>query len=312
MVCMGGRVPFSVQQLRYFVAVAEAGQVSAAARELYVSQSTVTMAVQEIERVLQRPAFVRGSRGVALTETGIAFLPKARQILQLMDEAAMVTTTDTAMSGRVTVGVTYTVMAYFLPHHIQRLSVLFPNLDVAWREMGRPDVEKQLVDGELDFGLVLTSNLRSAELQHATFVHSKRRLWMTPNHPLADLAEIHLADVAPFPYVQLTVDEAAGTTRDYWGETRRSVFVETTSIEAVRSIVANGNGVTILSDMVYRPWSLEGKRVHTAELADPVPDMRIGLAWRRGTPLNPEMAVLYDYFDRQFGVATGSVQPLRG
>ena len=291
---------FTLRQLRYFLAVAERGQVSAAARELYVSQSAVTTAVQEIERVLEQPLFIRGSRGVALTDTGTAFLPKVREIIRMVDEAAMVTTPDAMVTGGVRVGVTYTVMAYFLPQHIQKLSVLFPNLDVVWLEMGRPDIEAQLEAGALDFGLLLTSNLQSSQLQYETFVHSKRRLWVAPTHPLAGSDELYLADVASYPYVLLTVDEADKTTRQYWGDLRPQVFVETSSIEAVRSIVANGNGITILSDMVYRPWSLEGKRVETVVLEHAVPDMRIGLAWRRGAPFTAPMSALYDYFHRQY------------
>lgn len=290
----------SIRQLQYFVAVAEAGQVSAAARDLYLSQSSVTMAIQEVERYFRQPLFTRGSRGVTLTPTGAEFLPKARKILQLVEEATLVTATDADPRGRVRVGVTYTVMAYFLPHHIQRLSLLYPNLEFAWLEMGRPDAEQRLSAGELDFGLLLTSNIRSPDLQHETFVHSKRRLWMAPGHPLADLSEIRLADVAEHPYAQLTVDEADRTTRDYWGKLRPQIFVETSSIEAVRSIVANGNGVSILSDMVHRPWSLEGKRVETAIISDPVPDMRIGLAWPRRATFTPAMTALHQYFNRQF------------
>lgn len=297
---------FTLRQLRYFVAVAEAGQVSAAARDLYVSQSAVTTAIQEIERVLEQPLFVRGARGVTLTETGMVLLPKARQILQMVEEAAMVTPPDAMTTGRVRVGVTYTVMAYFLPQHIQRLSVLFPNLEVLWLEMGRPEVEAKLDAGELDFGLLLTSNLQSESLQHETFVNSKRRLWVAPTHPLAGSPEVHLTDVAKHAYVLLTVDEADQTTRQYWGEVRPQVFVETSSIEAVRSIVANGNGVTILSDMVYRPWSLEGKRVETLVLEDPVPDMRIGLAWHRGARFTAPMSALHDYFHRQFNTPDGA------
>lgn len=296
---------FTLRQLRYFLAVAEAGQVSAAARELYVSQSAVTTAIQEIERVLEQPLFVRGSRGVTLTETGRAFLPKAREIARMVDEAALVTTPDAQVGGRVRVGVTYTVMAYFLPQHIQRLSVLFPNLEVVWREMGRPEVETQLESGQLDFGLLLTSNLQSPALQAETFVHSKRRLWLAPTHPLAGADPVRLDDVAEHPYVLLTVDEADQTTRQYWGDLQPRILVETSSIEAVRSIVANGNAVTILSDMVYRPWSLEGKRVETVLLAHDVPDMRIGLAWRRGTRFTAPMSALHEYFHRQFSASEG-------
>lgn len=293
---------FTLRQLRYFLAVAEEGQVSAAARELYVSQSAVTTAVQEIERVLEQPLFVRGSRGVTLTVVGTAFLPKAREIIRMADEAALVTAPDAMLAGTVRVGVTYTVMAYFLPQHIQKLSALYPNLVVQWREMGRHEVETGLEAGDLDYGLVLTSNLKSEQLQQETFVNSKRRLWLAPTHPLAGLGEVGLQDVARYPYVLLTVDEADQTTRQYWGSLRPQVFVETSSIEAVRSIVANGNGVTILSDMVYRPWSLEGKRVETMVPRDPVPDMSIGLTWLKGTRATPQMAALHHYFHRQFSI----------
>ncbi|WP_107706318.1 LysR family transcriptional regulator [Nocardioides allogilvus] len=293
---------FTLRQLRYFLAVCEVGQVSAAARELYVSQSSVTTAIQEIERVLEQPLFIRGSRGVSPTDVGLAFLPKAREIVRMADEAARVTIPDALLSGRVRVGVTYTVMAYFVPQHIQKIASLYPHLEVEWREMGRPEVEAQLDSGELDFGLMLTSNLQSPLLQCETFVHSKRRLWLAPTHPLAGAAQVPLTEIARHPYVLLTVDEAAETTRQYWGELRPRVFLKTSSIEAVRSIVANGNGITILSDMVYRPWSLEGKRVETRVPQHQVPDMKIGLAWRRGASFTGPMKTLQDYCHRQYAV----------
>ncbi len=56
-------------------------------------------------------------------------------------------------------------------------------------------------------------------------------------------------------------------------------FVRTSSVEAVRSMVANGMGITILSDMVYRPRSLEDRRVEAGGLASHIPSMDVGLAW---------------------------------
>jgi DNA-binding transcriptional LysR family regulator len=64
--------------------------------------------------------------------------------------------------------------------------------------------------------------------------------------------------VAEEPYIMLTVDEAAQTAMKYWSQSlyRPRVTLRTSSVEAVRSMVAGGEGVAILSDMVYRPWSL--------------------------------------------------------
>lgn len=303
MVTTSAMSSLSFRQLQYVVAVADAGQISAAARELYVSQSAVTMAVQEVERQLRAELFVRGPRGVVLSPAGRAFLPKARRILQLMDDATLVATSDTDLRGNIQVGVTYTVMAYFVPHHLQRLRAMFPQVEISWLELDRPEVEDLLHSGHLDLGLVLTSNIRRRELDHETLVHSRRRLWHAPGHALGDLPEVRLTDVAEHPYVQLTVDEADYTTRSYWGRLSPRVLLETSSIEAVRSIVANGDGVAILSDMVYRPWSLEGKKVDTVVLRDPVPDMRIGLAWHRAVTFTPAMTALREYFRGQFDTA---------
>lgn len=291
----------SVRQLRYFVAVAEAGQVSAAARELFVSQSSVTTAMQQIEQRLGTAVLHRTSRGVALTSAGEALLPKARQILDLLAEAEAVTGADSRVEGVVRVGVSYTVMGYFLPQHVQRLAALHPGLKVDWREVDRARIEEGVVAGDLDFGLLLTSNVADDErLEHETFVHSRRRLWMAPTHPLAGRDRVRLADVEQYPYALLTVDEADVTTRAYWGDRPMDVLIRTSSIEAIRSVVANGNAVTVLSDMVYRPWSLEGRRIDTTLLRDPVPDMRIGLAWARGREFSPGMTALHDYFYRLF------------
>ncbi len=66
----------------------------------------------------------------------------------------------------------------------------------------------------------------------------------------------------------------------------------------------NGQGVAILSDMVLRPWSLEGKRIETLVLRDPVPAMDVGLAWRRDIEFTPSMEVFRSYFRQAFHIPT--------
>jgi DNA-binding transcriptional LysR family regulator len=298
----------TVNQLRYFVAVAEAGQISRAARELLVSQSAVTTAIQDLERHLRERVFSRSSRGVTLTQAGAALLPKARDILQMLTEASQIATVHEEVEGTVRVGASYTVMGYFVPQHLHRIHAQFPRLQIHWQELDRPLIQERVAAGDLDFGLLLTSNLDHPGLAHETFVHSRRRLWLAPRHPLADRDEIHLDDVADHPYALLTVDEAARTAEVYWGshwaDLFSSILLATSSIEAIRSIVANGDAVTVLSDMVYRPWSLEGKRLETRVLADYVPDMNVGLAWKRNVDFTPSMTALHEYFYRVFLLPT--------
>ena len=81
---------------------------------------------------------------------------------------------------------------------------------------------------------------------------------------------------------------------------RPSVRVRTSSVEAVRSMVANGSGVAILSDLVHRPWSLEGKRIETVTISDPVTPMSVGLAWHRERAFSPAMQAVRNYFHDAF------------
>ena len=67
------------------------------------------------------------------------------------------------------------------------------------------------------------------------------------------------------------------------------IFV-TSSVEAVRSMVADGMGITILSDMVYRPWSLEGQRIELRNIVADIPTMDVGLAWNPSRAQSPAPA----------------------
>lgn len=107
--------------------------------------------------------------------------------------------------------------------------------------------------------MLLTGNLTEPGIAAETLFNSERRLWLPSRHPLGEKAD-GLADVAGEPYIMLTVDEAGQSALRYWQQSghRPQVILHTSSVEAVRSMVANGSGVAILSDLVYRPWSLEG------------------------------------------------------
>ena len=275
----------SLRHLRYFVAAADTGQVSRAAVELNVSQSAVTGAIRQIEGRIGARLFDRHATGVSLTLEGSRFLQHARNIVASVNEALRIPTSASAnISGQVRIGVTYTVAGYFLPQHLARFARSYPEVRIEMREASRPAIEADLLAGRVDVAVLLTSNLvNERDIHHETLIRSRRRLWLPIDHPMMRMSEIRLEHVASEPYVMLTVDEAEETADRYWQRTRYRprVIFRTSSVEAVRSMVANGTGLTILSDMVYRPWSLEGQRIETRTLDDVVPSMDVGMAWRR-------------------------------
>ncbi|WP_349365791.1 MAG: LysR family transcriptional regulator [Nitratireductor rhodophyticola] len=297
-------MPISLRQIRYFVATAELGQISQAAVELSISQSAVTTAVRELERTVNLQLFERSSSGMELTPAGREFLFHAYEILQKVHEATHLTVPSGNVEGRLVVAATYTVIGYFLPDHLQRLQRAFPGLDIQLHEVNREAIEEGLLDERYDIAVVLTSNVRDPQIASETMMSSTRRLWVPSRHPFRKKARVGLADVAREPYIMLTVDEAANTSLSYWSTSHYSpnVKLRTSSVEAVRSMVASGQGVAILSDMVYRPWSLEGQRLETIVLQEPIPAMNVGLAWARHARFNKAMEAFRAYFRQAFHI----------
>ena len=124
-----------------------------------------------------------------------------------------------------------------------------------------------------------------------------RRLWLPPKHPLLSQEIVTLADVAAQPYIQLVIDDAEFTTGAYWRahNLQPNIIIRTESVEAIRSLIAHRQGVTILSDMMYRPWSLEGSRIEVREVAANIPTMNTGLVWPRAREPSAEVRAFIDF-----------------
>lgn len=281
----------TLKQLDYFIATAETGQVSNAAVALNISQSAVTAAIKALEAELGVRLFERTHAGVRLTMEGARFLEHARHITGAVTTAVRSPLGEAkGFSGRMRLGMSYTVVGYFMSRHYARFRKTYPQLEVDVIELPRNALENNLVKGHIDMAVMLVSNLaNSDEIEHEFLMRSSRRLWLAADHHLLGKQQIGLADVAREDYVMLTVDEAHVTATRYWQAAKLEprVVLATSSVEAVRSLVAAGVGVTILSDMVYRAWSLEGQRIELRQLTDPIPTMDVGLAWSRGKPINP-------------------------
>ena len=300
----------SLRQIRYFIATANAGQVSRAAMDINVSQSAITTAIKSLEELIGTALFERYSGGVKLTYEGNLFLEQARHIIESVEEAIRIPRrVREDVRGSVKLAVSYTIAGYFIPPFVSRFARAFPNVNINLSEADRGSIEEGLITGVFDLAVMLTSNIiNHEELSHDTLLRSKRRLWVNAQHKFLKQQSVSLQDVSTQPYIMLTVDEASNTAQRYWNRTsyQPNTIFRTSSIEAVRSLVANAMGVSILSDMVYRPWSLEGRRVELMTVSDNVPTMDVGLALSKATKPNAAAKAFMEFMH----LAMGADQPL--
>ena len=277
---------FTFKQARYFVSVAELGSISRAAASLSISQSAVTEAIKELEAHLGVKLFDRRRRGVEVTHHGHVFLRHAKSILSEVSHAERNLAGGVDVSGRtLNVGVTSLTAGYVLSDILSRFRRAHPQVEVSAIEDAGEYIEHLLIGGELDVAVMLVSNLQNAQALHSEILTiSPFRLWLPLGHRLGSQDSIEMADLTSEPQIVLDVDEMqeeALRLSTSFG-TRPRVAFRTKSVEAVRSLVASGAGFALLPDLIYRPWSLEGERIESRDVSGQLPDIRVGLVWRRG------------------------------
>src|SRR5579863_1519566 len=286
----------TLRQLRYFVAAAQTGQFSMAATAENVSQSAITNAVLALESALGTRLFERLPQGVALTPDGQDFYHHARHVLDSVRDAIHKPRFRSHdLRGTVRIAASYVVLGYFLPELFARFRASYPDVDIDLRDVDRPGIEAAVLNDDVDLGVTILSNVeRLSRFGHQVLMRSRRQLWVAPTHPLALLRAPSLKDIAQHPYILLTVDEGEQSTLRYWAKKRMTpnIAFRTSSMEALRGLVAYGFGVTVLSDMVFRPWSLEGKRIEARPVLDTIPQMDAGMLWRKGAQMSaPALAM---------------------
>ena len=161
---------FTLKQLEQLIAVAEHGNVSAAARELFISQPTLSSSIARLERSLSLTLLIRHhARGVSLTPAGADFLVRARSLIDHAQEIeADVRELRDSVSGAITVGCFVTLAPFFVPRLINRLKEDHPELRVHLTEGTLDTLQQQLKSGHLEIALLyaleLDATLESEDL----------------------------------------------------------------------------------------------------------------------------------------------------
>ena len=289
----------TLKKMKYFVAVAQSGKVTAAARDiLYISPAVVTTALQEMEDFLGVQLFERRRNGMRLTRDGELFRGYCEKALSLVEDASHALRKKSPLQGRLRVAASPAVHGYFLPSLLARFRRLFPAVQIELSQMKRQEIESALLREKVDIGVLLTSNMENIkDLRTLKLVSSPRTLWCGAHHRFAEFPVVSLCEAAREPYIQLTADEAEENTRRFWGDhnLKPRVFLRTETVEAVRGYVGHGEGVTVLSEMLFRPLTLEGDRVCSKPIVESIPKMTVGLGWRRRGTLSPAGGAFRDF-----------------
>ena len=174
---------------------------------------------------------------------------------------------------------------YYLSDPLRYFSQSYPNINVKLQEDEHKFIEHQLLNGEIDVGILMLQQL----VEHDAFetqllISSPLKVWLPINHHLLDKTSISLKDLVDESIISLTANQNDQTIDLIWQRYELKVrpCVRTESVEAVRNLVGAMQGIAIVPDFAYRSWTLDMQRVESIPIREPLPSIDIGLVWRRG------------------------------
>lgn len=191
-----------IRVLRYFLAVAREQSFSQAAERLYLSQPTLSRQLKELEDELGKQLFIRGNKGVTLTEEGMMLRKRAEEIIELVDKTEEeVRQSSEHIGGKVYIGAGETYAFKLIVDTAQKLQKDYPDIKYSIFSGDGTDVLERLDKGLVDFGLVFQSadpaKYESVEIP----LHDTWGVLMRKDSPLADKKGITINDLKGCPLI---------------------------------------------------------------------------------------------------------------
>ncbi|MBO7336317.1 MAG: LysR family transcriptional regulator [Lachnospiraceae bacterium] len=238
----------TLQQLLYAIAIADAGSLNKAADVLYVTQPSLTSAMQELEREFDMTIFHRSGRGVTLTREGADFILYARQIYSQYEDFMQKFGAEKRLKKKFSVSTQHYSFA------VKAFVELVKEYDTTEYEVGimesrTRDIINDVAAMKSEIGVLYLSDfnrkaieklLRSSNLEFCHLINCDAYIYMWKGHPLADRKSLSFADLDPYPCLSFDQGESGSF---YYAEEILS------TVEYKRTIKANDRA-TMLNLMV--------------------------------------------------------------
>lgn len=279
---------FSLRQLEYFVAVAEAGTLAKAAVRLHVSQPGLSQSLTDLERALDvQLAVRRKAHGVTLTPTGRQVLHMARELLRRAEDLESVASGGDYLSGVLSIGCYVSLAPTALPPLLQEFSTLHPGLELEFVEGTQDVLQRRLLSGELDVAILYDMEVQP-EMSRAVIDTKRPHILLPESHRFAGRSAVSLADLAEEPMVLLDAPPSSHNTLGIFERfgVVPDVRYRPTTFELTRALVGRGMGYALLVQRPANERTYEGHRVVVKEIAEQVGDSRVLVVWPKTIRLN--------------------------
>jgi len=285
----------TLKQLQYLVALKDHGHFGRAAEACFVTQSTLSAGLRELESLIGITLVERTRRVVRFTPLGLRIAEKAQRVLREAEELGdLARAAGKPLSGDLRMGVIPTIAPFLLPRILPRLRAAWPDLKLYLREETTSAACDSLHRGHVDC-VLLALPYRCGDIESVDLFLD--RLFVAfPQGEIAGLAPTISADA--IDETRLLLLEDGHCLKDHVlaacnrPELRAEAAMLGTSLHTLVQMVDNGLGVTLLPAMALDAGILDNTHVVAKPLEADHPARRIALAWRRGSPREKEFNLL--------------------
>lgn len=281
---------YSLRQLLYFVTIAEEGTISAAAQRLHVSQSAVSLALNELERALKTQVCVRRkAHGITLTPSGSRVLHQARSLLRQAEELeSEAANPEGQLSGPLLVGCFMALSPTLMPRLVQGFGQRHPRVTIDFAESAAQDeLQRQLLDGELDLALLYDVEVQP-EIERRELFRVRPNVLLPADHRLADQPTVALRDLVDEPMVLLQAPPSSRHALLMFQQAGVAPLVRyrVTNFETARALVGRGLGYAVALQRPPYGRTYEGLEVVYKDIAElSAYEVAVLLGWPRHTKL---------------------------
>ena len=283
----------TIKQLQYLVALQEHGHFGKAAEACFVTQSTLSAGLRELESLIGVTMVERNLRVVRFTALGERIADKARRVLREAEELGdMVRAAGKPLSGDLRMSVIPTIAPFLLPRILPRLRRDWPDLKIYLREETSGAACESLNHGRADC-VLLALPYACGDIESEILFEDRLFMAYPGNEVPPENATPNTIDET-----RLLLLEDGHCLKDHVlsacnrPELRSSAAMLGTSLHTLVQMVDNGLGVTMLPEMAIKAHILDNTGINTRPLNADHPTRSIALAWRKASPRGKEFHIL--------------------
>ena len=283
------------RQLRYFVAVAEEGNISRAAKKIFLTQSALSRQIKALEDEIGQCLLERQAHSIRLTPAGEILLREARDLLQRADQ--MLERVRTARQGvRLRVGYAPSLASGLLAIAVENFAQKHPTAHVELFDLSTKEMLAGLENDTLDVALTVGLDRDGHGLKWTPLVRASWQLAVNRNHPLAGRSRVTPVEVAREPLLAFCQRDYP----EYWGiitawlrehRQRPAIAGEYDGVSSLMSAVESGLGVAIVTTSTAR---LVPERVRLKTLSAAPQAIRIAAGHRASRATEKPFAVFIE------------------